>query len=50
MNEMNEYGVPLHACNGYRHDQHYWAWIQYRIDTGTGVFYDWLRDIQSGRI
>ncbi len=21
----NEYGVPLHACNGYIHDAHYWA-------------------------
>lgn len=25
---FNEYGVPLHACNGYRHDEHYWAWIR----------------------
>lgn len=24
----NEYGVPLHACNGYRHDAHYWEWIK----------------------
>jgi hypothetical protein len=23
----NEYGVPLHACNGRRHDEHYWAFI-----------------------
>jgi hypothetical protein len=23
----NEYGVPLHACHGYRHDAHYWNWI-----------------------
>ena len=23
----NEYGVPLHACNGYRQDEHYWAWL-----------------------
>jgi hypothetical protein len=23
----NEYGVPLHACHGYRHDAHYWAWV-----------------------
>lgn len=23
----NEYGVPFHACNGYRHDEHYWAWV-----------------------
>ena len=24
----NEHGVPLHACNGYRHDEHYWAWVK----------------------
>jgi hypothetical protein len=22
----NEYGQALHACHGYRHDAHYWAW------------------------
>lgn len=27
----NEYGVPLHACNGYRHDEHYWAWVRSRL-------------------
>jgi hypothetical protein len=27
MNDVNEYGVPLHACNGYRFDEHYWAWL-----------------------
>lgn len=26
----NEYGVPYHACNGQRHDEHYWAWIRAR--------------------
>lgn len=26
----NTYGVPLHACNGYRHDEHYWAWHSHR--------------------
>lgn len=26
--QLNEYGVPLHACNGYRHDEHYWAWVR----------------------
>jgi hypothetical protein len=25
LNQLNEYGVPLHACNGYRCDEHYWA-------------------------
>ena len=24
---VNDYGVPLHACNGYRCDEHYWAWL-----------------------
>jgi hypothetical protein len=24
---VNEYGVPLHACNGYIHNEHYWAYI-----------------------
>lgn len=30
LNELNEYGVPLHACNGYRHDEHYWCWVKAR--------------------
>lgn len=25
---VNEYGVPLHACNGYRHDEHRWEWLK----------------------
>lgn len=25
----NQYGVPLHACNGYRCDEHYWAWLRH---------------------
>jgi hypothetical protein len=25
---FNEYGVPLHACNGYIQNEHYWAWIK----------------------
>jgi hypothetical protein len=24
---FNEYGVPLHACHGHRHDAHVWAHI-----------------------
>lgn len=27
MNSLNQYGVPLHACNGYRFDEHYWSWL-----------------------
>jgi len=29
LNDLNEYGVPLHACNGYRFDEHYWSWLKY---------------------
>jgi hypothetical protein len=25
---FNEYGVPWHACHGYKHDAHIWAWIK----------------------
>ena len=25
---VNEYGVPLHACNGYRQDEHRWEWLK----------------------
>jgi hypothetical protein len=24
----NEHGVPLHACNGYKQDAHYWQWVR----------------------
>ena len=27
---FNQYGVPLHACNGYRQDEHYWAWLGHK--------------------
>lgn len=30
LNKTNEYGVPLHACNGYRQDEHWWTWIGYK--------------------
>lgn len=43
----NEYGIPLHACNGYRHDEHYWAWVGHKIDTGAGLFYERMRAIRS---
>lgn len=23
----NEWGCPWHAYNGYRHDEHYWAYV-----------------------
>ena len=25
---VNEYGIPFHACNGVRQDEHYWAWLR----------------------
>ena len=24
----NEWGCPFHAYNGYRQDEHYWAWVR----------------------
>lgn len=30
-NKVNQYGVPLHACNGYRYDEHYWVWLNWVI-------------------
>lgn len=29
---FNEYGLPLHACHGYKHDAHYWALIKHRVE------------------
>jgi hypothetical protein len=46
---MNEYGVPLHACNGYRHDEHYWAHIRHLVATATTPFYVWLRSHHGQR-
>lgn len=34
MNAVNEYGLPPHACNGFRHDEHYWGWIRDRVRRG----------------
>ena len=28
---FNEYGVPLHACHGHRHDAHYWSWVRSKL-------------------
>jgi hypothetical protein len=46
LNNLNEYGIPLHACNGYRHDDHWWVWAKWvtenceRLGTdGTKVYY-----------
>lgn len=45
LNTLNEYGVPLHACSGFRHDEHYWERIRHRIKTDPGEFYVWLRSL-----
>lgn len=34
LNSLNEYGIPLHACHGYRHDEHRWEWIRERMKRG----------------
>lgn len=44
---VNEYGVPLHACNGYRHDEHYWVYVRHKTMTGIGPYYDWLRSMMK---
>lgn len=44
---VNEYGVPLSACNGYRHDEHYWAFIHHKIMVGVGPYYEWLRSMMK---
>ena len=44
LNQLNEYGVPLHACNGYIHDEHYWAWLRHLRVTGQA---EWLKSIIS---
>lgn len=33
----NEYGVPLHACNEYRHDAHYWDYWAWRALKGAAT-------------
>lgn len=47
MVNVNEYGVPLHACNGYRHDEHYWAYIRHKNMTGVGPFYEWMKSMMK---
>lgn len=37
LNALNEYGVPLHACNGHRHDEHYWAWIRHTNESNPFI-------------
>lgn len=49
MNAVNEYGVPYHACNGYRHDEHYWARIRHLIKTSDEPLYVWCRSLKKER-
>lgn len=46
LNTLNEHNIPLHACNGYRHDEHWWAWAKWVMETcqrlgsdGVKVYY-----------
>lgn len=43
LNRTNDYNVPLHACNGYRQDEHYWAWVRHLLETSDDPFYAQLR-------
>lgn len=36
-NMVNQYGVPFHACNGYRHDEHYWSRLTHLRLTQTSA-------------
>lgn len=50
LNATNEYGVPLHACNGYRQDEHYWKWLEHKRTVGVAAgdpFYLWLESLRS---
>lgn len=56
LNSLNEYGVPLHACNGYRHDEHYWCRVSDSTACGKGQpdlgiirFADALRKTFAGK-
>lgn len=31
MNALSATGLPLHACCGYVHDEHYWAWVRHLL-------------------
>jgi hypothetical protein len=42
LNTLNEYGIPLHACNGYKQDAHWWQFAKWVIDNSEKVGYDGL--------
>lgn len=46
LNAPNEYGVPLHACNGHRQDEHYWRWLRHLRETGRSRVQMILDEIQ----
>ena len=29
LNALNDYGIPLHACNAYRQGAHYWQLLRH---------------------
>ena len=47
LNQLNQYGVPLHACNGYRCDEHVWAYIRHLTNTSDAPLYVWLRQLRD---
>lgn len=52
MNELNEYGIPLHACNGYIQDEHVWARLTHmRVNRlhppEVMAFLDWAATYRS---
>jgi hypothetical protein len=49
LNSVNGYGVPLHACNGYIHDGHYWARIRHLIASSDEPLYVWARSLKKGQ-
>jgi hypothetical protein len=44
---FNEYGVPLHACNGYRHDEHYWEHIRTVVKNHSAHYWAYIRAINK---
>ena len=46
LNTPNQYGIPLHACNGYRCDEHYWAFIKHMRVTGQD-FIAFMREARN---
>lgn len=53
LNALNEYGVPLHACNGYRLDEHYWVWVGVNtkmLAAQGDPFYLWVLGLNGDQV